>query len=242
MKKKFVEAPEIEKEVKRLLRVDNEAIDVKWDLVTEEELNAGTGKGVGAVGAGAAPGGGASANAATAAGGGTGDGVVGADSVQNLQNVDETDLFGGNVTDSDEEEEERDSSRVDIDIDSEGDSNLFGAAAGVPKHSSEPSSSMTAPSSSSAAAPGPTSFTKDMFPPQASSVQPPPPPPSSLPQSTSARSEALKTEMAQLTTKKQELERNIANCDNQALLMRFQQSLADVVAEIMAKEAELNAM
>ena len=31
------EQPEIEKEVKRLLRMDNEAIDVKWEVVYEEE-------------------------------------------------------------------------------------------------------------------------------------------------------------------------------------------------------------
>lgn len=37
LKKKFVEAPEIEKEVKRLLRVDNEAVNVKWELITEDE-------------------------------------------------------------------------------------------------------------------------------------------------------------------------------------------------------------
>ena len=39
LKKKYVEAPEIEKEVKRLLRVDNEAVSVKWEVITEEELN-----------------------------------------------------------------------------------------------------------------------------------------------------------------------------------------------------------
>jgi transcription initiation factor TFIID subunit 7 len=43
LKKKYVEAPEIEKEVKRLLRVDNEAVNVKWELITEaiteEEAN-----------------------------------------------------------------------------------------------------------------------------------------------------------------------------------------------------------
>uniref|UniRef100_A0A336MW45 CSON008668 protein n=1 Tax=Culicoides sonorensis TaxID=179676 RepID=A0A336MW45_CULSO len=37
LKKKYVEAPEIEKEVKRLLRVDNEAVSVKWEIITEEE-------------------------------------------------------------------------------------------------------------------------------------------------------------------------------------------------------------
>ena len=31
------EMPDIEKEVKRLFRMDNEAIDVKWEVVIEEE-------------------------------------------------------------------------------------------------------------------------------------------------------------------------------------------------------------
>lgn len=37
LKKKNVELPEIEKEVKRLLRVDNEAVNVKWEIVESEE-------------------------------------------------------------------------------------------------------------------------------------------------------------------------------------------------------------
>lgn len=37
LKKKNVELPEIEKEVKRLLRVDNEAVNVKWEIVECEE-------------------------------------------------------------------------------------------------------------------------------------------------------------------------------------------------------------
>ncbi|KAK6639360.1 hypothetical protein RUM43_007633 [Polyplax serrata] len=37
LKKKYVEAPEIEKEVKRLLRVDNEAVNVKWEVINEED-------------------------------------------------------------------------------------------------------------------------------------------------------------------------------------------------------------
>lgn len=37
LKKKYVEAPEIEKEVRRLLRVDNEAVSVRWELITEED-------------------------------------------------------------------------------------------------------------------------------------------------------------------------------------------------------------
>lgn len=37
LKKKNVELPEIEKEVKRLLRVDNEAVNVKWEIVECDE-------------------------------------------------------------------------------------------------------------------------------------------------------------------------------------------------------------
>ncbi|XP_004929824.1 transcription initiation factor TFIID subunit 7 [Bombyx mori] len=37
LKKKFVEAPEIEKEVKRLLRADNEAISFTWEVIKEED-------------------------------------------------------------------------------------------------------------------------------------------------------------------------------------------------------------
>lgn len=44
LKKKSVDAPEIEKEVKRLLRADNEAVSVTWEVIEEavkdEEINA----------------------------------------------------------------------------------------------------------------------------------------------------------------------------------------------------------
>ena len=49
-KKHCLDEPEIEKEVKRLFRTDNEAVNVKWELLTEEELNASKG-GAGAKGA-----------------------------------------------------------------------------------------------------------------------------------------------------------------------------------------------
>ncbi|CAH0714356.1 unnamed protein product, partial [Brenthis ino] len=39
LRKKCTEAPEIEKEVKRLLRADNEAVSVTWEVVKEDEGN-----------------------------------------------------------------------------------------------------------------------------------------------------------------------------------------------------------
>ncbi|XP_014204688.1 transcription initiation factor TFIID subunit 7 [Copidosoma floridanum] len=37
LKKKYVETPEIEKEVKRLLRIDNDAVNVRWEVICEDE-------------------------------------------------------------------------------------------------------------------------------------------------------------------------------------------------------------
>jgi transcription initiation factor TFIID subunit 7 len=37
LQKKYQEQPDIEKEVKRLFRMDNEAMDIKWEIVVEEE-------------------------------------------------------------------------------------------------------------------------------------------------------------------------------------------------------------
>lgn len=51
LKKKYVEAPEIEKEVKRLLRVDNDAVAVKWEVLSEEALAGTSGGGDSAAGA-----------------------------------------------------------------------------------------------------------------------------------------------------------------------------------------------
>ena len=46
-KKHCLDEPEIEKEVKRLFRNDNEAVNVKWELMTEDEYNASKGAKVG---------------------------------------------------------------------------------------------------------------------------------------------------------------------------------------------------
>jgi len=37
LQKKYQEQPDIEKEVKRLFRMDNEAMDIKWEIIVEEE-------------------------------------------------------------------------------------------------------------------------------------------------------------------------------------------------------------
>lgn len=43
LKKKYMDQPDIEKEVKRLFRTDSEAISVKWELITEDEKQSAEG-------------------------------------------------------------------------------------------------------------------------------------------------------------------------------------------------------
>ena len=38
LKKKYAEGPEVEKEVKRLLTIDNDSANVKWEVLNEEDL------------------------------------------------------------------------------------------------------------------------------------------------------------------------------------------------------------
>ncbi|EFA00911.1 transcription initiation factor TFIID subunit 7 [Tribolium castaneum] len=76
LKKKYVEAPEIEKEVKRLLRIDNDAVSVKWEVINEDDEN--------------------KVNKGT---------VVKKEPAEAPnQNVAEHDIFGGAVSDSEEED------------------------------------------------------------------------------------------------------------------------------------------
>ncbi|XP_072400996.1 transcription initiation factor TFIID subunit 7 isoform X2 [Diabrotica undecimpunctata] len=75
LKKKYVEAPEIEKEVKRLLKIDNDAVSVKWEVINEEDenkINKGT--------------------------------VVKKSPKEPIKNVAEHDIFGGAVSDSEDED------------------------------------------------------------------------------------------------------------------------------------------
>lgn len=102
-------------QVKRLFRVDNEAIEVKYDLITEEELNATRSE---------------NSRGSMFGGGEGGNDVEGEIEVGNEEAaaVDEQDLFGA-LSDSDEETNERNN---DVDIESEGDStSMFESTGGA---------------------------------------------------------------------------------------------------------------
>ena len=267
LRKKYVEAPEIEKEVKRLLRLDNEAVEIKWDLVTEEELAANK---AGGASTSAAAGGGGSAKG----GGASVPGAAAGDEESNQIAMAEQELFGDLSDDTDDDatnvtggaggdgppsggvsESGKPGKGKNVDVDSEGDSTMFGG--GSASQSANP-----LPSSSSSADPPVTQFNRDMFHPPVhqaapadSRVQLRPdlvaaaamdtgPIPSAAAAAVpgagavGVRLDSLRTEISQLRVRKQELERNIANCDNQALLQRFKLSLAEVEAELMQKAEE----
>ena len=81
------------------------------------------------------------------------------------------------------------------------------------------SSQMPVPSSSSTEAAGPSSDTTTTG-------------------AVAVKLDSLRRELAQLGVRKQELERNIATCDNPALLQRFKLSLAEVEVELAQKAEE----
>lgn len=76
LKKKNVEAPEIEKEIKRLLKSDSEAVSVRWEVINEDDdkkINKGT--------------------------------VIKKPSTEGNENIAEHDIFGGALSDSEEDED-----------------------------------------------------------------------------------------------------------------------------------------
>ena len=193
LKKKFVEAPEIEKEVKRLLRVDNEAVEVKYELLTEDDLK------------------------------NSGQKLVKIDSASAISNkeeesnltskeaVDEHDLFGALSDDSDEDEVE-----VEVTKKDPGDKQQ--------RHANEDKPERMV-----------TQFSAEMF-------ESKPGGSGSGMGAVAAKLESLSKEVNELKMKKQEMERNSANCINPVLLGKFQESVAVLEAEIASKEAEIEGL
>jgi len=216
LRKKFVEAPEIEKEVKRLLRLDNESVKpVRWEIVTEAELQAKPQAGAG-VGGSATPAAAHPEESSSAA-------------------VDERELFGDALSDTDDEEEGG-GKETRLDVESEGDSTAFEGPASSAPGTAEASMSSALPSTSTSSNPPVTQFNPSMFPPPASATTTAA---GSSSSSTSQHLAKLQSEIASLRTRKEELQANVANCDNPALRQRFQLSLAEVEMEMGQKEEEV---
>ena len=117
LKKRYIDAPENEKEVRHLVRQDLDAVRFTYELMTEEEAKGAKSEAKGK-----------------------------AKDVKPA--VDETDIFGGEVSDSDDEQTEQ-----NIKFDSEGES-----------------FSQSKPSEGQGASSGPTQFSSEMFPPKQDKV------------------------------------------------------------------------
>lgn len=107
LKKKYVEAPEIEKEVKRLLKIDNDAVHVKYEIINEHE----DGKGGSEVAGGSSwqEAGGSSKNSRPAR---DSDGF--SSNVNDSRDVGEHEIFG-EVSSSDDDEDHRNANILDDD-------------------------------------------------------------------------------------------------------------------------------
>jgi len=214
LKKKYVEAPEIEKEVKRLLRHDNEAHKVKWEVITEEELNANKEGEAGTENPDVKP---------SESGGFTND---------------PKDL-GLDLSDSDNDEE-----RKDIDIDSEEGSRLSGGEDSRMSDSMSTTLDRTMERKSSPAEVGPTQFSRDMFnsphtpitPGTSSTPRRPKVGDGAGPSNSPRDFEKRRQEIGVLLSRRRELEHNIASCPNEMLKLTFQQQLEQVCSEIEAKQ------
>ena len=122
-------------------------------------------------------------------------------------------------------------SNIDVDDDS---NTLGGPAAAVGAGGPTASSSMqefpAAGPSTSGGAVGPTQFSSSMF------GGPKPQ------EHIASKTERLNQEVALLRKRKLDLESNVANCDNLALLQRFKASLAQLQDELRQKEEDLDSL
>lgn len=242
LKKKYVEAPEIEKEVKRLLREDNDAVNVKWEVICEDEDQSKPSK---------------VSSSGTVK---TKRENINGNTSQSLD-VAEHDIFGEAVSDSEDDDEEANINVMELDENSHltadsrvSDSNSMQAAY------SERSSNNATTSSGLV-----TEFSKEMFQndnhgdaeiekqrDDATSTKVSkleqfheeyiiPDNFADLPVSISkdARLATLHAELAQLRQRRQQQEIEIANIENVKLRQRFQEILDNLLTQEMQKVQEI---
>ncbi|KAF6204783.1 hypothetical protein GE061_018945 [Apolygus lucorum] len=231
LKKKYVEAPEIEKEVKRLLRGDNEAVSVRWEVINEEDDKKGS-------------------NLVTLSGAvmgmpGTSGGIVIKEeppeevegempdtNTQTSVDVAEHDIFGEAVSDSDEEEShinimEEESSRLSAE-----DSRISDSMSQMLMEGKQGDHSMGEGLI--------TQFTKGMF------VEDDHDqreldmdyPFTLTPDSIRARLEDLTRELADIRVRRDQQELEVSHIENHALRQRFQDILDSLLQQQLDKEQE----
>lgn len=253
LKKKYVEAPEIEKEVKRLLRGDSDAVNVKWEVISEEDEKKASSGGTVVKEEPLAQGVALNTDA----------------SLSNQYSVDvaEHDIFGEPVSDSEEEEQninilelEEENSRL-----SEDNSRLTDSTS---MHGTQ---SLDHPQGSQHSRNLVTHFTKEMFSPQDIKVEDNDNESAIAPENISydydifkseistspgqehgyssptqqmstneirSRMDALQQQLTDLRVRRHQQELEITNIENYALRQRFQEILDNLLQEQLEKEQE----
>ncbi|CAL7946815.1 unnamed protein product [Xylocopa violacea] len=247
LKKKYVEAPEIEKEVKRLLRVDNEAVNVKWEVICEDEDQSKPSK---------------VSSSGTVK---TKRESINGNTSQSLD-VAEHDIFGEPVSDSEEDDEDANINVMELDENSRlsGDSRVSDSNSMHATYSERSNNNATTRSNLV------TEFSKEMFqndnnietegpvkaedtsllkvpkveqfhseyiiPDEFSDLPPAPVSKDSL----QTRLATLHAELAELRQRRQQQELEIANIENVKLRQRFQEILDNLLTQEMQKVQEIH--
>uniref|UniRef100_A0A1B0D6A0 TAFII55 protein conserved region domain-containing protein n=1 Tax=Phlebotomus papatasi TaxID=29031 RepID=A0A1B0D6A0_PHLPP len=232
LKKKYVEAPEIEKEVKRLLRVDNEAVSVKWEIIDEEEERKPGDKA-----SGSKPG--SSRENKTKAGQKPGRDAEGISGSQSLD-VGEHDIFGGEVSSSDDEDNNinvldlDETSRLSADDSRLSDSNsmhLEDLSRGEFHSPRKGSGNGMLDQAGPSRAPG---QRRDFYgDPHDSDNE------GDYRENSHARISELRQQLDELRLQRMQKEQEISSIENQTLRQRMQDTLDSVVRQISSKEMEL---
>ena len=221
LKKKNVELPEIEKEVKRLLRVDNEAVNVKWEIVEceeaepEKESGRDTPKGK--------KGGAASSKSKASK------------AVSENIPVDQHHIFGEEVSDS--EEEDVNVTAQDLDVEdtrlsedsrsrfSDSNSMMQGMSASNSRLMTEFKSNMFDPAGPSASSQQLDEESSDFI--DSKDLD-------------SARANEIRQELYDLRNQQSQIEQDIQKIDNKTLRFRLQEELDNLLGTIITKEIELD--
>ncbi|KAL1138832.1 hypothetical protein AAG570_008894 [Ranatra chinensis] len=209
LKKKYVEAPEIEKEVKRLLRGDNDAVSVKWEVISEEDDK----KSIGLVRVKEEP------------------QTEDMSTTQQSADVAERDIFGEAVSDSDEEEAHinilEENSRISADDSRISDSTSLHGTHMSEQHSdaslvTQFSKEMFSSSTRIKTEPEYINTNLNAF--NLGAIR--------------SRMEQLQQELSDLRIRRHQQEMEVANIENYALRQRFQDILDNLLQQQLEKEQE----
>lgn len=220
LKKKNVELPEIEKEVKRLLRVDNEAVNVKWEIVEdipEPERDTGRDTPKGKKGAASTSKGKANKQKARVP-------------------VDEQHIFGEEVSDSEEDDVNVTARDLDVDdtrLSEDSRSRFSDSNSLLQSMSASGSRMMTEFKSNMFDQAGPSTSSQQLYEESSDFIE-------SKELNDSMKINDIHRELNDLRNQQNKIEQEIRTIDNNRLKERLQEDLDNLMGNIVMKEMELD--